>query len=140
MSEAADAVSGFAPGTRLAGRYVLQTELGKGGIGAVYRARDESAGRDVACKVLLAKSSREMQALFEREYHTLASLKLGDRYCRIVMLATARGGTPQVVGAAVIELEPDAPLNLAADVLAASSEAVWELVSAPSAASESAAK
>ena len=67
-------------------------------------------------------------------------MQLGDRYCRIVMLATARGGTPQVVGAAVIELEPDAPLNLAADTLAASSEAIWELVSERSAAGESASR
>jgi hypothetical protein len=71
----ADAATELAPGTRLAGRYVLQTELGKGGIGAVYRARDASADKDVAFKVLLSTSSREMQALFEREYHTLASLK-----------------------------------------------------------------
>ncbi|HMJ15142.1 MAG TPA: serine/threonine-protein kinase, partial [Polyangiaceae bacterium] len=72
----ADRGADFAPGTRVAGRYVLSSELGKGGIGAVYRARDTSSERDVAFKVLLAgSSSREMQALFEREYHTLANLK-----------------------------------------------------------------
>ena len=38
-------------GTHL-GRYTIQSLIGRGGMGAVYRATDPSLGRDVAFKVL----------------------------------------------------------------------------------------
>ena len=39
-------------GDRLADRYELQSEIGRGGMGRVFRAHDEVLGRDVAIKVL----------------------------------------------------------------------------------------
>ncbi len=66
---------GLEPGVRL-GAYTVTGLLGTGGMGEVYRARDERLRRDVAVKVLapaLAGDDKEL-ARFEREAHTLAAL------------------------------------------------------------------
>jgi len=58
------------------GSYEITAEIGKGGMGEVYRARDAKLGRDVAIKVLPASFARdaERMARFEREAKVLASL------------------------------------------------------------------
>jgi serine/threonine-protein kinase len=63
------------PGTRL-GVYEVTVQIGVGGMGEVYRARDTQLNRDVALKVLpeLFASDPERLARFTREAHTLASL------------------------------------------------------------------
>ena len=63
------------PGTKL-GPYDILAPLGAGGMGEVYRARDERLGRDVAVKVLPARFSGDAQALgrFEREARAVAAL------------------------------------------------------------------
>src|SRR5437868_11413605 len=57
-----------APGTTL-GRYEIRSQLGAGGMGEVYLARDPTLGRDVAIKVLAAAVSHDADRLrrFERE-------------------------------------------------------------------------
>ncbi len=62
-------------GTRI-GSYEIIAEIGKGGMGEVYRARDAKLGRDVAIKVLPEAFARdgERMARFEREAKVLASL------------------------------------------------------------------
>lgn len=60
----------------LAGEYSLQRELGRGGMGIVYLARDVQLDRDVAIKVLPAHLARatESRERFVREARTAASL------------------------------------------------------------------
>ncbi len=62
-------------GTRL-GPFTIQSLLGAGGMGEVYRARDSTLDRDVAIKILpevwLADPDR--RARFDREARLLASL------------------------------------------------------------------
>jgi serine/threonine-protein kinase len=62
-------------GRRL-GHYEITEKLGEGGMGAVYRARDTTLGRDVALKLLpdFLAGDRERVARLEREAHLLASL------------------------------------------------------------------
>jgi len=63
------------PGVRL-GAYRIVEWLGAGGMGQVYRARDEQLERDVALKVLppLFVTDPDRLARFEREARLLASL------------------------------------------------------------------
>ena len=62
-------------GARL-GPYEVLAEIGAGGMGQVYRARDAKLGRDVAIKVLppLFLNDPERRARFEREARVLAAL------------------------------------------------------------------
>src|SRR6187551_2113932 len=62
--------------TALAGEYSLQRELGRGGMGIVYLARDVQLDRDVAIKVLPSHLARtgESRERFVREARTAARL------------------------------------------------------------------
>jgi Tol biopolymer transport system component len=66
----------LAAGTRI-GSYEIVSPLGAGGMGEVYRARDQRLNRDVALKVLPAAFADDPERLarFEREAQVLAALK-----------------------------------------------------------------
>jgi serine/threonine protein kinase len=66
---------GLHAGTRL-GPYEIVAQIGAGGMGEVYRARDSRLDREVAIKVLpnLVAHDAESLTRFEREAKTLASL------------------------------------------------------------------
>ena len=59
------------------GRYEIISELGIGGMGKVYHARDPRFKRDVAVKVLPREFMHDPQfgARFEREATTIAALE-----------------------------------------------------------------
>ncbi len=85
------------PGDQLTSTLRLTTLLGRGGMGAVYRAHDAASGRDVAVKVLLpgGSGSNRNHARFEREVEVLARL----RHPNIVMIhgAGEARGQPYMV-------------------------------------------
>ena len=62
-------------GTQL-GPYEIQSPLGAGGMGEVYRARDTRLGRDVAIKVLPEAFAKDavLKERFEREARTISAL------------------------------------------------------------------
>src|SRR6266545_130380 len=62
-------------GTRF-GRYEIRSQIGAGGMGEVYRARDEKLNRDVAIKVLPAALSQDADRLrrFEQEAQAAGAL------------------------------------------------------------------
>ncbi|MBN1659359.1 MAG: protein kinase [Anaerolineae bacterium] len=62
-------------GTRLNERYRLETLIGQGGMGQVYRAHDEQTGETVAVKILSPRPGlHDPQRRFRRELRTLSSL------------------------------------------------------------------
>jgi serine/threonine protein kinase len=65
----------LAPGTRL-GPYEIVALIGAGGMGVVYRARDQRLGRDVAIKVIATDRGNDpaLLARLEQEARTAASL------------------------------------------------------------------
>src|SRR6266516_4604957 len=71
----AEESASFFAGRRF-GAYTIQSPLGAGGMGEVYRARDSRLGRDVAIKVLprVFTADPDRLARFEREARMLAAL------------------------------------------------------------------
>ncbi len=59
------------------GHYQITARLGKGGMGEVFRAKDQRLGRDIAIKVLPEEFAKDADrvARFQREAKLLASLK-----------------------------------------------------------------
>ena len=72
-------IEGLLAGRTLMGRYRIEEVIGRGGMGAVYRARDAQLGRDVAVKVVtVAAPDRDahqrLRARFQREARAAAAL------------------------------------------------------------------
>jgi serine/threonine protein kinase len=65
----------FGPGSRI-GKYVLEQEIGHGGMAVVFRARDEQLGRQVALKIMAPSvaSDAEFRQRFVRESRAAAAV------------------------------------------------------------------
>lgn len=63
-------------GTTIAGRFTIIGRLGRGSMGAVYRARQDAVGRDVALKLVRRDRAHdpETKGRFEREARAISSL------------------------------------------------------------------
>jgi eukaryotic-like serine/threonine-protein kinase len=84
------------PGTRL-GPYEVQAPLGTGGMGEVYRARDERLGREVAVKVLTAEALADPDRLRRFEQEARAAGALNHPNLLTVFDTGQHEGNPYVV-------------------------------------------
>ncbi|QXG74678.1 serine/threonine protein kinase [Modestobacter sp. L9-4] len=90
-----------APGSRVAGRYVVRSRLGGGAMGAVWLARDELLGRDVAVKQVIVPVGSDPEATAG---HREAAMREGRIAARLthphavsVYDMVDDGGTPWLV-------------------------------------------
>jgi eukaryotic-like serine/threonine-protein kinase len=83
-------------GTRL-GRYEVLTALGEGGMGEVYRAKDERLGRDVAIKILPSSFSADPDRLRRFEQEARATGALNHPNVIVVHDTGQHDGAPYVV-------------------------------------------
>jgi eukaryotic-like serine/threonine-protein kinase len=125
------------PSHALAGRFVIDREVGRGGVGIVYRAHDQVTGRPVALKVIaLPGVDAGEEARFRREGRVLAGLH-HPGIVRVVAFGQLEDGQPYIAmewleGEDLAQRERRAPLPLVecllvaadvADALAAAHEA-----------------
>ena len=83
-------------GTKL-GRYEIRSQLGAGGMGEVYLARDPKINRDVAIKVLAGAFSSDAERLRRFEQEVEATGKLNHPNILSVYDVETHDGAPYVV-------------------------------------------
>src|SRR5262245_17677114 len=90
------------PGQQI-GTYKIMSLLGRGGMGVVYRARDERLRRDVAIKVLPASYANDADRLrrFEQEAHATSALN----HPNILTIYDIGAAAPELGGAPFIVAE-----------------------------------
>jgi serine/threonine protein kinase len=99
-----------APGALIGGRYRIESLIGRGGMAAVYRAKDESLGRSVAVKLFasdgaeadaLKRETSEIRLLASMNHHALVTLfdasvdGVGDAERAFLVMELVEGPTLQ---------------------------------------------
>jgi Tol biopolymer transport system component/tRNA A-37 threonylcarbamoyl transferase component Bud32 len=79
------------------GRYEIRSKIGAGGMGEVYRARDEKLNRDVALKVLPAAFSENTDRLHRFEQEAQAAGALNHPNILAIYDVGTNGSAPYVV-------------------------------------------
>src|SRR4051812_19384053 len=87
-----------APGTVVAGKYVVERVIGEGGMGVVLEAHHRSLGQSVALKILRPSllALEDVKVRFEREGRAVARLQ-GPHVARILDVDALDDGTPFMV-------------------------------------------
>jgi serine/threonine protein kinase len=88
----------LASGTKLS-RYEIRSKIGEGGMGEVYRARDEKLNREVAIKVLPASLSQDEDRLRRFEQEAQAAGALNHPNILAVYDVGTHAGAPYIVSA-----------------------------------------
>src|SRR5437660_3499060 len=86
----------IAAGTKL-GRYEIRSKIGAGGMGEVYRARDEKLNRNVAIKVLPAAFSADGERLRRFEQEAQAAGALNHPNILVIFHIGTHDGAPYIV-------------------------------------------
>ncbi len=123
-----------APGTLLAGKYLVERVLGEGGMGVVVAARHTQLEQRVALKFVLPEALKSTDAVerFAREARAAAKLK-SEHVARVLDVGSLENGAPYMVMeylegrdlAAIIEERPLSPRE-AVDLVLQACEAVAE--------------
>ncbi|MGH7269636.1 MAG: serine/threonine-protein kinase, partial [Polyangiaceae bacterium] len=84
-------------GDVLAGKYRVTRLLGRGGMGAVFAARHEMLGEEVALKLMLADAMREPDAVkrFVNEARAAAKIR-GEHVVRVLDVGVLEDGRPYI--------------------------------------------
>jgi serine/threonine-protein kinase len=89
---------GLVPGTIIAGRFQVESKLGEGGMGAVYRATNIATGRWVALKAMHPEYAikKEVVRRFMREAKAATAIR-HPNVIEILDVVEAEGGEPVMV-------------------------------------------
>src|SRR3954469_11269065 len=96
MTNVVHAGGSLPPGAKL-GPYVIAGEIGSGGMGSVYRARDTRLDRDVALKVIRSASATDVSRRRRFEVEAPAAARVTHPNLVAVYDVGEDSGTPYIV-------------------------------------------